>query len=116
MYILPLFDYGSCTWGATSIYNLDRILKLQKRAARIILNAEFDTASADMFQELGWAPIKKRHNYNKAVLTYKANLTPSYKSDLLIPVSQATIIFKWHIIDTKIGNDDIRLFTFLNST
>ena len=89
-YILPLIDYGSCTWGAASKNNLDRILKLQKRAARIILNANFDTASADMFQELGWAPIKKRHNYNKAVLTYKAlnKLTPSCISDLLIPVSQ----------------------------
>ena len=77
-YILPLIDYGSCTWGATSKSNLDRILKLQKRAARIILNATFETSSAEMFNKLGWATITKRRNYNKAVLTFKAlnNLTP----------------------------------------
>ena len=40
--------------------------------------------------ELGWASITKRHNYNKAVLTYKTlnNLTSSYISDLLPPISQ----------------------------
>ena len=70
--------------------NLDRLSKLQKRAARIISNASFDTSSVQMFNELAWANITKRHYYNKAVLTYKAinNLTPSYISDLLTPVSQ----------------------------
>ena len=53
--ILPLIDYGSCTWGATSKSNLDRILKLQMRAARIVLNATFETSSAEMFDKLGRA-------------------------------------------------------------
>ena len=38
--------------GATSSSNLDRISKLQKRAARIILHADFNTPSAEMFNEL----------------------------------------------------------------
>ena len=89
-YILPLIDYGSSTWGTTSKTNIERISKLQKRAARIILNAPFDTASAEMFNTLGWQTVTQRHNYNKAVLVYKAlnDLTPSYISDLLTPVSQ----------------------------
>ena len=36
-YILPLLDYGSITWGSTSTANIERLSKLQKRAARIIL-------------------------------------------------------------------------------
>ena len=44
-YILPLIDYGSCTWGTTSKANIERISKLQKRAA----NADYDTASFEMF-------------------------------------------------------------------
>ena len=89
-YILPLIGYGSSTWGATSRNNIERLSKLQKRAVRLILNADYDTASSDMFIELRWASITKRHNYNKAVLTYKVlnNLTPSYISDLLAPISQ----------------------------
>ena len=90
-YILPLIDYGSITWGSTSTANLGRLLKLQKRAARIILKSDFDTSSASMFQELGWMPVESRINYNKAVLTYKAlnNMTPDYITKLLTPMSQA---------------------------
>ena len=33
-YIFPLIDYGSNTWGTTSKHNIERISKLQKRAAR----------------------------------------------------------------------------------
>ena len=73
-------DYCSSTWGTKSRSNLEfeRLSKLQKRAARIILNAPYDTASSVMFITLGWPNIEKRHGYNKAVLTYKAldNLTP----------------------------------------
>ena len=44
-YILPLIDYGSVVWGTTSSSNIERISKLQKRAARIILHADFNTPS-----------------------------------------------------------------------
>ena len=84
-YILPLIDYDSNTWGSTSKQNIERLSKLQKRAARIILKADFDTPSLEMFNELGWTTITKRHNYSKAVFTYRAlnNLTPEYISNLL---------------------------------
>ena len=39
-YILPLIDYGSITWSGTSSANIERILKLQKRATRVILHAD----------------------------------------------------------------------------
>ena len=86
-YILPLIDYGSNTWGSTSKLNIERLSKLQKRAARIILKSDFDTPSSEMFHELGWSTIENRHNYNKAVLTFKAlnDLTPEYTSNLLQP-------------------------------
>lgn len=89
-YILPLIDYGSVIWGSTFNNNIERLNKLQKRAARIILNAEFTTPSAEMYKELGWLSVAFRLKYNKAVLTYKAlnKLTPSYISDLLKPMSQ----------------------------
>lgn len=88
-YILPLIDYGSVTWGATSVANVERLAKLQKRAARIILHADFNTSSAHMFKELGWLSIADRLKYNKAILTYRAlnNLTPEYISKLLKPMS-----------------------------
>ena len=40
-YILPLLDYGSITWGSKSTANIERLSKFQKRAAWIILKADF---------------------------------------------------------------------------
>ena len=76
-YILPLIDYGSITWGTTSIANIQRLSKLQKRASL-------------MFQELGWLSVENRIKYNKAAITYRAlnNLTPGYLSELLTPLSE----------------------------
>lgn len=93
-YILPLLDYGSNTWGTTSNANIERLCKLQKRAARIILKAEYMTPSAHMFERLGWLSVPKRLMYNKAVLTYKAlnNLTPNYISSLLKPISETHVL------------------------
>ena len=45
--------------GTTSSSNLERMSKLQKRAARIILLVDFNTPSAEMFKELSWLPILK---------------------------------------------------------
>ena len=89
-YILPLLDYGSITWGSTSSANIERLSKLQKRAARIILKADFDTPSVLMFQKLDWLSVRSRIKYNKAVVINKAlnNMTPDYITKLLIPMSQ----------------------------
>ena len=46
---------------------IERISKLQKRAARIILKTDYNTPSPEMFAELGWPTVPNRHNYNKAV-------------------------------------------------
>ena len=90
-YILPLMDYGCNTWGTTSTSNIERISKLQKRAARIILRAEYLTPSDLMFEELGWQSVPKRLMYNKAILTFKAlnNQTPAYITNLLKPMSES---------------------------
>lgn len=89
-YILPYIDYGSVTWGSSSGTNIERLAKLQKRAARIILHADYDTPSVEMFSKLGWLSIQDRLKYNKAVLTYRAvnNLSPEYITQLLKPVSE----------------------------
>jgi hypothetical protein len=61
--------------------NIDRLLKLQKRAARIILNvSEITTPSSILFQNLKWMPINDYFVYRKCFITYKVlnNLTPEY--------------------------------------
>ena len=54
----PIMLYGSCVWSSTSCDNINRIHKLQKRAARVILNAGREERSANLFEQLNWLPPK----------------------------------------------------------
>ena len=50
-YILPLFDNCCTVWGETTNLNLEKQCKLQKRTARIILNAKYDIPSLQLFKK-----------------------------------------------------------------
>ena len=77
-------DYCLTVWGSAPKYQLDRLLKLQKRAARMILDMPPDAPSMPLFQQLGWLNIYERLEYNKAIVLYKSThgLTPTYISNL----------------------------------
>ena len=60
--------YGSNVWSNTSKENLERISKLQKRAARIILGALTRARSAPLFKNLGWIPFIEEVNFRKAAV------------------------------------------------
>ena len=83
-YILPSLDYCLNIWGNAPKTHLDRILKFQKYAARIILDAPPDSPSQPLFQKLGWLTIFERIQYNKGVLLYKTvnGMCPDYMSEM----------------------------------
>ena len=62
--------YGSNVWSNTSKENLERISKLQKRAARIILGASTRAKSPPLFQKFGWIPFIEEVNIRKAAVCY----------------------------------------------
>ena len=90
-YILPILDYGCLIWGRCSKTNSLRILKLQKRAARIILKADFTTHSRSMFNELNWLIFPKQVQYHSCTMVYKAlhGLAPEYIEDHFTKVSDS---------------------------
>jgi hypothetical protein len=49
-YILPHLDYCCSIWGNCSQHLLQEIIKFQKRAARVILDKDFDTPSEELFR------------------------------------------------------------------
>jgi hypothetical protein len=85
-YILPIMDYCDTIWGNTTQYNINRVIKLQKQAARIILNKTYETPSSELFNELKWLKFHDRITFHKAVLVYKSlnNLSPQYLSSLFV--------------------------------
>ena len=61
--------------------NIDKIFKLQKRAARIILNEQnVMTPSIVLFNKLKWMPMPDYFVYRKAILVFKSlnQLVPEY--------------------------------------
>ena len=83
-YILPIFDYGCLIWSRCSVTNTNRMLKLQKRAARIILKADIMIPSETMFNKLQWLSFTKRIQYHTYIMMFKAlnGQTPTYTSSM----------------------------------
>ena len=71
-YVLPVFDFGCVVWGNTTNANLTRLVKLQKRAARMILKADFMTPSEQLFKEPNWIPFPKRVQHHTCIMYIKA--------------------------------------------
>ena len=71
-YILPHLDYCCTIWGNCSSELQNSMIKFQKRAARIILDKDYDTPSQVLFQELRWLTFPERVDFKKAILIYKS--------------------------------------------
>ena len=83
-YVLPHLDYCCTIWGNANSDLMESIIKFQKRAARCILDRDFDSPSAELFAELKWMEFPERVKYQKAIIIYKIshNLAPKYLQDL----------------------------------
>ena len=83
--------YGSMIWDNRNLEYLQNILKFQKRAARIILDAEILTPSVVLFNNLNWLPFTKQSLIKRCALVYKRvhnYITPSYLNSLLVRNSE----------------------------
>jgi len=65
-YILPHFDVVSYG-GNCSRFLEERLVRLQKRAARIILDFDFSLPFFVLFSKLRWMPFPERVLYQKAI-------------------------------------------------
>ena len=70
-YKLPIFDYACLIWGRCTLSNIHRLIRLQKRAACIVLKVDFSTPSQIMYNELKWLTFPKRVQYHTCIMMYK---------------------------------------------
>ena len=69
--ILPHLDYCSTVWDGLGVTLLDKIQKLQNRAARIITQSSYYTSASSLLEELGWDNVLTRWKKQKAILMFK---------------------------------------------
>ena len=88
-FIIALFALLCLTltlFGLIAIESVYRVLRLQKRAARVISNAERMTPSVALFNKLGWIPFYEQHKIDKCIIMCKRiyGYLPNYLNEHLI--------------------------------
>ena len=80
-----MINYASVLWTNCDKESLGRVLKLQKRAARVILNAPHQAPSVPLFNRLKLLPFYKDALISKCIIAYKRlqGDVPVYLNDLL---------------------------------
>ena len=78
--IKPLMMYASQVWTLCNKEALERVLRMQKRAARIILEAQRTSRTVTLFNNLSWIPFYNEAYIKRCELAYKRiNVTlPNY--------------------------------------
>ena len=69
--IIRLMSYANVVWANCDKESVYRVLRLQKRAARVISYADRMTSSVALFNKLGWIPFYEQHKIDKCIIMYK---------------------------------------------
>jgi len=69
--IKPLMMYASQVWTLCNKEALERVLRMQKRAARIILDAQRTSRTVTLFNSLSWIPYYNEAYIKRFELAYK---------------------------------------------
>ena len=69
--VLPHFNYCSTVWHDGNNSNIDKLFKLQKRAARIITGSTYEIRSVEIFNNLKWSPVINTLNQRESIMMYK---------------------------------------------
>ena len=84
-YIQPHLDYCSIIWGNTSSKNICKIIKLQKRACKIILGADYLNFESSL-EILKIQAFPQRVAFNQAIFMHKVfnNSLPEYICEMFV--------------------------------
>jgi len=69
--ILSIMDFAYVVWGNANKLHTDWLLRLQKQAAWLILDADHRHPSLPLFRKLNWLPFNERVKYLRYLTVYK---------------------------------------------
>ena len=90
--VQPYFDYCSAVWDSCSSYLVNKLQKLQNRAARVLTSSSYDTNADYLFESLGWKNLVSQRRFTKAIMVYKSlnGLAPDYLSNMFVDRNSIT--------------------------
>ena len=88
----PHFRYCCSVWGCAGATEINRLQKLQNRAARIVTNSGFDIPCNQLIEKLGWKTINELIDIESKTMVFKRlnELAPPYLCRLFRKNSQST--------------------------
>ena len=101
--ILPFLTYGILLWGNANRNSLDRIVKLQKRAVRIITNSSYLSHTKPLFEKFNMLDVHQLYKKELGIFMYKYHngLLPRSFDNVFINMKSI------HKYDTR-GTDNYR--------
>ena len=89
----PVMDYCPLVWGYSFISHSNAMLPLQKRAARIIMDAPLDAPCSAFLSEINILPFQERLAKLKAKMVFKTlnRLLPSYIAEKFLRFSEVHV-------------------------
>ena len=88
----PHFRYCCSVWGCCGSTEINKLQKLQNRAARIVTNSSFDSPSRPLIEELGWKTIEQLISNESETMVFKSlnELAPQYLCGLFAKNSECS--------------------------
>ena len=84
-FVTSRLDYCNCLYAGVPFYHLERLQKIQNKAARLVLRKDRKYDSKELLRLLHWLPVQKRVDFKIACLVFKSlnNFSPSNIQDLI---------------------------------
>ena len=73
-FVLPYLNYGILIWGNTCKTYLDKLIKLQKWAVRVISNSHYRSHANPLFQKYNILNVEDMHSLELGVFMYKYSI------------------------------------------
>ena len=89
----PYFRYCLPVWGNCGTTALQKVQKLQNRAARIVTNSPYDASALPLIKQLGWLNIQQMIEFETTKIVHKTlhNEVPEYLQGLFTRVSDKCV-------------------------
>ena len=91
LFLILYFRYSCPVWGVAGINAINRLQKLQSRAARIVINSAYNAAALPIIRKLGWPTIKEliESETLKMVCKVVNKQAPIYLTEMFARLSDA---------------------------
>ena len=87
----PYFRYSCPIWRVAGSNAINRLQKLQNRAARIVTNSAYDASALPIIRKLGWPIINELIESETLKMVHKSvnNQAPIYFTEMFVRLSDA---------------------------